>query len=545
MPNNAKTSGKRRAYILLAIGLIAVAPYLANLTDGFISDDWVHLAQGQTASLGRIIGGDALAVGYYRPLPLALTWVETRLFGLRPAGYHAVNIVLALLATLAVLALLTRLLPPRTAIWAGLAFAVSAAHVENTVWISGRSEILATIFLMWGLIAHVQWRAGGRRLFLLLSLPAYFLALACNEIALTFPLLVLAIDRRLPSKPTWKASVTAALIAATSLFAWLAAKGFAMLGHHGGPIIPHAFGLHCLRDLVRFAQLFFVPLGFTEAIPAIVKYKYFAVAALLAVGGALAYGGRNLWRRPGVRLGLIGGLLCLLPAAHLYPRRMHLYLAGVWFAIAIADAVAAAWESGREGCKRAATIAFAGWLLLNVAAAFSLAQTWHRASRLAAVMVDDLTAVSLPQGKMAHLLVLTAPDSLREAFVMRNGLHQAMRLRRPDAQVIVHPMTLVSMKEKSAAGLNVMPAYPPRIYVEFKGSSQYDCLLPPDANHGLKPQDMYPFDLATYRPLKKDRPFCLTAMEMIVDPTILWGEHTVVLTYNDGRLVPYHIGRKQ
>ena len=545
MPNNMKASGNRRVYILLAIGLVAVAPYLGNLTDGFISDDWVHLAQGQAASLGGIVSGDALAVGYYRPLPLALMWIETRLFGLQPVGYHAVNLVLGLLAVLSVLALLTRLLPPRTAIWAGLAFAVSAAHVENVVWISGRSELPATIFLMWGLVAHVQWRAGGRRLYLFLSLPAYFLALACNEIALAFPLLVLAIDRLLPSKPTWKASVTATLIAATSLFVWLAAKGFAMLGHNGGPIIPHAFGLHCLRDLLRFVQLFFVPFGFTEAIPTIMNHKILVPAAVLVGGGALAYGGRNLWRRPGVRLGLIGGLLCLLPAAHLYPRRMHLYLAGAWFAIAIADAVAAAWESGREGRKRAATIVFACWLLLNVAVAFSLAQTWHRASRLAAAVVDDLTAIPLTPGEMTHVLVLTTPDSLREAFVMRNGLHQAMRLRRPETQAIVHPMTLMSMKEKSAAGLNVMPAYPPRIYVEFKGSSQYDCLLPPDANQGLKPQDMYPFDIATYRPLKKDRPFCLTAMEMIVDPTILWGEHTVVLAYNDGRLVPYKTGSKQ
>jgi len=275
------------------------------------------------------------------------------------------------------------------------------------------------------------------------------------------------------------------------------------------------------------------------------KYKFFVGGAMLLGGGALAYGGRSLWRRPGVRLGLIGGLLSLLPAANLYPRRLHLYLAGVWFAIVLADTVAAAWESGREGRKRTATTAFACWLLLNVAVAFSLAGTWQRASRLAAAVVDDLTSIALPQGVLTHVLVLTVPDSLREAFVMRNGLHQAMRLRRPAAQVIVHPMTLVSMKEKNAAGLNVIPAYPPRIYVEFNGSSQYDCLLPPDANLGLKPQDMYPFDIATYRPLKKDRPFCLTAMEMIVDPNILWGEHTVALTYNDGRFVPYKTGSKQ
>ena len=84
------------------------------------------------------------AISTYRPLALATLAVDWQLWHARAAGYHATNVLLHVLATLALFLALTRSSatrapPARLA----LLFALHPANAEAVAWINGRSEMLA------------------------------------------------------------------------------------------------------------------------------------------------------------------------------------------------------------------------------------------------------------------------------------------------------------------------------------------------------------------------------------------------------------------
>lgn len=99
---------------------------------------------------------------FYRPLVWLLLWAQVRLFGLDPAGFHAVSLALhafnAALTAWLVWRLLAREWPPGAGrrlslslLAPALAFAFVALHpapFEAVVWISAQSELLAAALLL-------------------------------------------------------------------------------------------------------------------------------------------------------------------------------------------------------------------------------------------------------------------------------------------------------------------------------------------------------------------------------------------------------------
>src|SRR6185436_11739611 len=110
------------------------------------------------------------AVATYRPLALASLAVDYQLWGLHPAGFHLTSVVLHILATLALFALMRRLVGSnRAAAALALLFALHPANAEAVAWINGRSEVLAL-----GGGALAVWAAATSRVWLI----APFLLLA-------------------------------------------------------------------------------------------------------------------------------------------------------------------------------------------------------------------------------------------------------------------------------------------------------------------------------------------------------------------------------
>ncbi len=196
----------RRAWILVA--LAAVLPFAQTLPNPPVLDDgWAvvenPLVQGGLRNAARILtspynyGGPGTTGGLFRPVTTLSFAANYALHGRAPLGYHLVNLLLHVAASLLVLSLARRLaeatLPDRApwvALVAGLLFAVHPAHVEAIAPIVGRKELLSTTLALAALLVCFSGRGAARslgRLAAAVGLGA--LAILSNEGAAVFPLL--------------------------------------------------------------------------------------------------------------------------------------------------------------------------------------------------------------------------------------------------------------------------------------------------------------------------------------------------------------------
>ncbi len=90
---------RRNADTALALALLAavVVSLLPALTAGFIWNDHTYVTENPTLdglSGLRRIWTEPLANEQYYPLVFTTYWIEKRLWGLDPFGYHLVNVLL-------------------------------------------------------------------------------------------------------------------------------------------------------------------------------------------------------------------------------------------------------------------------------------------------------------------------------------------------------------------------------------------------------------------------------------------------------------------
>ena len=139
--------------------LLTVIAYLPGFSCGFIWDDDAHVVNSRP-----VVSPDGLAaiwlepgsVPQYYPLTHSSFWLEYRIWGENPLGYHAVNILLHAVSVLVLWRVLAGLGLPGAWLAAAL-FAVHPVHAESVVWISERKNTLSGLFALASTWAWFCW----------------------------------------------------------------------------------------------------------------------------------------------------------------------------------------------------------------------------------------------------------------------------------------------------------------------------------------------------------------------------------------------------
>lgn len=132
---------------------MALASYLpAMLWGGFVWDDVAHIpgepALRDLAGLQRIwFAPTEVREPHYRPLTYTSFWLEHKLWGLAPNGYHVVNVLLHA-ANAVLLWRILRTLAVPGAWFAAAVFAVHPLHVESVAWTIERKDVLSGLFYL-------------------------------------------------------------------------------------------------------------------------------------------------------------------------------------------------------------------------------------------------------------------------------------------------------------------------------------------------------------------------------------------------------------
>ncbi|MCG3125844.1 MAG: hypothetical protein CHACPFDD_00671 [Phycisphaerae bacterium] len=176
-------------------GLILVATfaaYLPALRAGYIWDDDDYLTENQLVQRADGLGDIWLTrktVQYY-PMVFTSLWIEHRLWGLAPAGYHATNIALHAINALLVWRLATML---RIA-WPWLiaaVFALHPVHVESVAWVTERKNVLSGMFYLAAILAYLRFDQRRRWGWYALSLLLFVAALLSKSVTATLPVVLL------------------------------------------------------------------------------------------------------------------------------------------------------------------------------------------------------------------------------------------------------------------------------------------------------------------------------------------------------------------
>jgi tetratricopeptide (TPR) repeat protein len=141
--------------LLLLAALVAYAPALSG---GFIWDDDAHVtapALRSTAGLWRI-WIDPHATQQYYPLAHSVFWLEHRLWGADPIGYHVVNVVLHVAGAFLAWLTLDRLAVPG-ALFAAAVFALHPVHVESVAWVTELKNTLSGVFYLSALAVYLRF----------------------------------------------------------------------------------------------------------------------------------------------------------------------------------------------------------------------------------------------------------------------------------------------------------------------------------------------------------------------------------------------------
>jgi hypothetical protein len=142
--------------------VIAVAAYLQALDYQFVADDVFYITNNTKLSglhvteLWRLFTKPYNIFSEFLPLREFSYWLEMNLFGMKPSAFRLDNIILFLLCLPLVYGTtwwLWRYFRPTDATsapWAAATvtalFALHPSHVEAVVWISGRKDVLSTLF---------------------------------------------------------------------------------------------------------------------------------------------------------------------------------------------------------------------------------------------------------------------------------------------------------------------------------------------------------------------------------------------------------------
>lgn len=179
--------------MLVVITLIAYGPALRA---GFVWDDDIYLTRNplMTEPGGWWRLWFSTAPPEYVPLTLTSFYIEHALWGLNPAGYHLVNLLLHAANAVLVWQLLRRLGVPGA--WlAGALFAVHPVQVESAAWIAERKNVLMGLFFLlalWEWIRFVDEKERPWRVYAL-SLVFFALALLSKTTACMLPAALLLV----------------------------------------------------------------------------------------------------------------------------------------------------------------------------------------------------------------------------------------------------------------------------------------------------------------------------------------------------------------
>ena len=412
-PRQLQTPATRGLLLLAAYVVASFLVYWPALSAGFLSDDFVLIAQTSRLDVGPT------SVSLFRPTVFTI-WSGLGLLGSGPMVFHALNIALhGVMAWLTSRIASEWLESPALAAFAGVLALSQPVAAEPVAWIAGAFDVVATVFALTAVLTARRYDTTtgvGTRLALYILAAASILA---KETCAVLVVLI-AIDSLVRRRWSRALVTDIAVIGLLSI-------GYSVFRLHG---TGEAESLVLTKFEVQRAV--FQTFGaLAHAWPGELRDHLGSFAAVLLTLGiliSLALAGTRQQLRFGILM--MGWILVsiapvagwIMIGAHLDGSR-YLYLGlpawSSWL-------VMAAMPSGPRILRAAGGTALALIVVLNVAVTRYQVAGWRAAGEL----TDRILTSARNDERMSRCSTVRLedlPDNLRGAYVFRNGKQEAWR----------------------------------------------------------------------------------------------------------------------
>jgi len=187
-------SWDRRDWRLLPVALIALLlTYAPALRGTPVWDDAGHITRADlqpVEGLRRIWTEPGVTQQYY-PLLHSAFWLEHRLWGDAPVGYHATNVALHAISAWLLWLVLKRLGAPG-ALLAAVIFALHPVQAESVAWITEQKNTLSGVFFLLSALAYLEFDESRRRLDYAAALGLFAAALLSKSVTAVLPAMLAA-----------------------------------------------------------------------------------------------------------------------------------------------------------------------------------------------------------------------------------------------------------------------------------------------------------------------------------------------------------------
>lgn len=386
------------ALLLSAVTFALFSPAIGyefiNYDDNLYVFENTHVAHGFTWD-GLKYAFRTIDGASWMPVTWLSYFLDTSLYGTKPAGYHFTNILLhAASAGLLFLVLQRMTKQVWPAVFVAALFAFHPQRLESVAWVAERKDVLSVFFWMLGLLAYARYaeQPGPRRM--IWVAVCLILGIMAKPMVVSFPLVLLLLDfwplRRFGnSNAEFRAHAWPLIKEKIPLLAICAALAVLTIwsqGHQGG-IAPVHFPWYSklfrvFENLCFYCKTFFVPTGLAIVYP-VEKLNYLHVVMTgvgLGVVSLLVLW--RAWRRPWLAVGWFWFLLVIAPVAGFFRigeitvADRYSYLPSVGLALAVAFSAAEAiahWPRIRT--LVAGTLA--GWVVIGALATWADLPRWR------------------------------------------------------------------------------------------------------------------------------------------------------------------------
>ncbi len=157
---NLLSQRARTASAIAVLVTFVTAVYWSALRGNFVLDDDLLVTKNPLVTTTESLQGlhaiwfSTLPVDYW-PVTNTAFWLEWRLFGQNPIGYHVVSLTLHCLESLLLWLILKRLKIPGAYLAAAL-FAVHPVNVESVAWIASQKNLWAMLFMQLAVLCYLR-----------------------------------------------------------------------------------------------------------------------------------------------------------------------------------------------------------------------------------------------------------------------------------------------------------------------------------------------------------------------------------------------------